>query len=135
MLKHANVVIVGAGIVGTAAAYHLARLGWRDIVVLDKGAIPENDGSTSHAPGGVVAITRLVLTSLFLLVWTLSGGAVGPEPGTLKYWIGISSFVLGIAYSSWVLSWFHHTRTLRVHLVVSVVIDAVIIPTTEQQPE
>jgi glycine cleavage system aminomethyltransferase T/glycine/D-amino acid oxidase-like deaminating enzyme len=53
MLKHARVVIIGSGIVGCAAAYHLARSGWRDIVVLDKGALYANDGSTSHAPGGV----------------------------------------------------------------------------------
>ncbi|RIK43787.1 MAG: sarcosine dehydrogenase [Chloroflexi bacterium] len=58
MTTHTRLVIIGAGIVGAAAAYHLARLGWRDILVLDKGDIPENDGSTSHAPGGVVALSH-----------------------------------------------------------------------------
>jgi len=53
-----SVVIIGAGIVGCSAAYHLAKLGWRDILVLDKGALFENDGSTSHAPGGVVALSH-----------------------------------------------------------------------------
>jgi glycine/D-amino acid oxidase-like deaminating enzyme len=53
MRDHASVVIIGAGIVGCSAAYHLAQLGWRDVVVLDKGALFENDGSTSHAPGGM----------------------------------------------------------------------------------
>src|SRR5262245_17444416 len=53
MQDHAQLVIVGAGIVGCSAAYHLAQLGWRDIVVLDKGDLFENDGSTSHAPGGM----------------------------------------------------------------------------------
>ena len=52
-MKHqGRLVIVGAGIVGCAAAYHLAKLGWRDIWVVDKGPLFENDGSTSHAPGG-----------------------------------------------------------------------------------
>jgi dimethylglycine oxidase len=53
MRDQASVVIIGAGIVGCSAAYHLAQLGWRDIVVLDKGDLFENDGSTSHAPGGM----------------------------------------------------------------------------------
>lgn len=51
MRTHANVVIVGAGIVGCSAAYHLAKLGWRDIVVVDQGPLFETGGSTSHAPG------------------------------------------------------------------------------------
>lgn len=58
MTTHTRLVIIGAGIVGAAAAYHLAQLGWRDILVLDKGDIPENDGSTSHAPGGVIALSH-----------------------------------------------------------------------------
>ena len=53
MRDQASVVIIGAGIVGCSAAYQLALLGRRDIVVLDKGALGENDGSTSHAPGGM----------------------------------------------------------------------------------
>lgn len=53
MQTSARLVIVGAGIVGCSAAYHLAQLGWRDVVVLDKGPLFENDGSSSHAPGGM----------------------------------------------------------------------------------
>src|SRR5579871_1450948 len=47
--RQANVVIIGAGIVGNSMAYHLARLGWKDIVLLDKGAMPNPGGSTGHA--------------------------------------------------------------------------------------
>ena len=54
----AHLVIIGSGIVGCAAAYHLTRFGWRDIVVIDKGELFENDGSTSHAPGGVVPLSH-----------------------------------------------------------------------------
>lgn len=53
MQEKARLVIVGAGVVGCSAAYHFAKLGWRDIVVLDKGPLFTNDGSTSHAPGGM----------------------------------------------------------------------------------
>jgi glycine cleavage system aminomethyltransferase T/glycine/D-amino acid oxidase-like deaminating enzyme len=45
----ASAVIVGAGIVGNSLAYHLARLGWRDIVLIDKGPMPNPGGSTGHA--------------------------------------------------------------------------------------
>ena len=45
----ARVVVIGAGIVGNSMAYHLARLGWRDIVLLEKGTLPSPGGSTGHA--------------------------------------------------------------------------------------
>jgi glycine cleavage system aminomethyltransferase T/glycine/D-amino acid oxidase-like deaminating enzyme len=47
--SHARVVVVGAGIAGNGLAWHLARLGWRDIVQLDKGPLPNPGGSTGHA--------------------------------------------------------------------------------------
>jgi glycine cleavage system aminomethyltransferase T/glycine/D-amino acid oxidase-like deaminating enzyme len=45
----ARVVVVGAGIAGNCLVWHLARLGWRDIVLLDKGPLPNPGGSTGHA--------------------------------------------------------------------------------------
>ena len=51
MRTHARVVIVGAGMVGCSAAFHLAQLGWKDILVIDKGPLFETGGSTSLAPG------------------------------------------------------------------------------------
>ena len=45
----ARCVIIGAGIVGNSLAYHLAELGWTDIVQLDKGPLPNPGGSTGHA--------------------------------------------------------------------------------------
>ncbi len=45
----ARVVVIGAGIVGNSMVYHLARLGWRDIVQIDKGPLPNPGGSTGHA--------------------------------------------------------------------------------------
>jgi glycine cleavage system aminomethyltransferase T/glycine/D-amino acid oxidase-like deaminating enzyme len=51
MRDRAETVIVGAGIVGASAAYHLAELGARDVLVIDQGPLFETGGSTSHAPG------------------------------------------------------------------------------------
>jgi len=45
----ANVVVIGAGIVGNSVVAHLAELGWREIVQIDKGALPNPGGSTGHA--------------------------------------------------------------------------------------
>ncbi len=45
----ARAVVIGAGIVGNSLAYHLARLGWRDLVLVDKGPLPNPGGSTGHA--------------------------------------------------------------------------------------
>jgi glycine cleavage system aminomethyltransferase T/glycine/D-amino acid oxidase-like deaminating enzyme len=47
--SHARAVVIGCGIVGNSVAYHLGRLGWRDIVLLDKGPLPNPGGSTGHA--------------------------------------------------------------------------------------
>lgn len=45
----ARCVVIGAGIVGNSLVYHLANLGWRDIVQIDKGPLPNPGGSTGHA--------------------------------------------------------------------------------------
>ena len=45
----AKAVVIGAGIVGNSVAYHLARLGWSDLVQIDKGPLPNPGGSTGHA--------------------------------------------------------------------------------------
>src|SRR3954469_21225684 len=45
----ARAVVIGAGIVGNSISYHLSELGWRDLVLLDKGPLPNPGGSTGHA--------------------------------------------------------------------------------------
>jgi heterotetrameric sarcosine oxidase gamma subunit len=57
MQPKARLVIIGAGIAGCSAAYHLAQLGWRDMVVVEAGPLFHTGGSTSHAPGGLTLIT------------------------------------------------------------------------------
>ena len=80
----ARVVVIGAGIVGNSLVYHLARLGWRDIVQIDKGPLPNPGGSTGHASNFIFPvdhsreITDLTLDSVRqykeLGVFTESGG-------------------------------------------------------------
>src|ERR1041385_7578685 len=80
----ARAVVIGAGIVGNSLACHLARLGWTDIVQLDKGPLPNPGGSTGHASNFIFPVdhsremTALTLDSVRqyreLDVFTESGG-------------------------------------------------------------
>lgn len=80
----AHAVVIGAGIVGSSVAYHLARLGWRDLVLLEKGPLPNPGGSTGHASNFIFPVdhskemTALTLESVRqyreLGVFTESGG-------------------------------------------------------------
>ena len=54
--EQARAVVIGAGIAGCSVAYHLTKLGWRDIVVVEQGPLFETGGSTSHAPGLVFQV-------------------------------------------------------------------------------
>jgi glycine cleavage system aminomethyltransferase T/glycine/D-amino acid oxidase-like deaminating enzyme len=66
----ARAVLIGAGIVGNSLAHHLARLGWTDLVLLDKGPLPNPGGSTGHASNFIFPVdhsremTALTLDSL-----------------------------------------------------------------------
>ena len=46
---HARVVIIGGGVIGCSVAYHLAKLGWRDVVLLERKQL--TSGTTWHAAG------------------------------------------------------------------------------------
>ncbi|MGF1473263.1 MAG: FAD-dependent oxidoreductase [Rubrobacteraceae bacterium] len=49
MRDEAQAVVIGGGVGGTSIAYHLAALGWRDVVLLEKGELA--DGTTWHSAG------------------------------------------------------------------------------------
>ncbi len=49
MKSHARVVVVGGGIVGVSVLYHLTKLGWRDVMVVERDELTA--GSTWHAAG------------------------------------------------------------------------------------
>jgi glycine cleavage system aminomethyltransferase T/glycine/D-amino acid oxidase-like deaminating enzyme len=66
----ARAVVIGAGIVGNSLVHHLARLGWRDLVLIDKGPLPNPGGSTGHASNFIFPVdhskemTKLTLDSM-----------------------------------------------------------------------
>jgi len=68
--SHARAVIIGGGVIGCSTAYHLAKCGWRDIVLLERARL--TSGSTFHAAGLVgqlrtsANITKLLTYSVEL---------------------------------------------------------------------
>jgi glycine cleavage system aminomethyltransferase T/glycine/D-amino acid oxidase-like deaminating enzyme len=80
----ARVVVIGAGIVGNSLAYHLSEQGWGELVLLDKGPLPNPGGSTGHASNFIFPVdhskemTQLTLDSMRqyedMGVFTESGG-------------------------------------------------------------
>jgi len=67
----ARCVVIGGGIIGCSVAYHLARLGWRDVVLLERKRL--TSGTTWHAAGligqlrGSSTLTKLAKYSAALL--------------------------------------------------------------------
>ncbi|HSS36396.1 MAG TPA: FAD-dependent oxidoreductase, partial [Patescibacteria group bacterium] len=51
MKAHAQVVVIGGGVVGASVLYHLTKLGWTDAVLLERRELTA--GSTWHAAGGM----------------------------------------------------------------------------------
>jgi dimethylglycine dehydrogenase len=54
MKSHAQVVVIGGGIVGCSVLYHLTKLGWKDVVLCERKELTA--GSSWHAAGGFHAL-------------------------------------------------------------------------------
>lgn len=65
----AQVVVVGGGIIGCSVAYHLAHMGWKDVVLLERDRL--TSGTTWHAAGLMVTFGSFSQTSTELRKYTL----------------------------------------------------------------
>lgn len=54
MNSHYRVVVIGGGVVGTSVLYHLAKMGWSDVCLLERSVLTA--GSSWHAAGGIHAL-------------------------------------------------------------------------------
>jgi dimethylglycine dehydrogenase len=54
MKSHYRVVVIGGGVVGCSVLYHLAKLGWTDIALMERNVL--TSGSSWHAAGGFHAL-------------------------------------------------------------------------------
>ena len=59
--RHARVVVIGGGVIGTSVAYHLALMGWREVVLLERDRL--TSGTTWHAAGLMVTFGSTSETS------------------------------------------------------------------------
>ncbi len=83
MKSHAQVVVIGGGVVGCSVLFHLARAGWTDVVLLERDEL--TSGSTWHAAGGMhtingdpnVAKLQKYTIELYKEIEELSGQATG----------------------------------------------------------
>ena len=60
----AQVVIIGGGVIGTSVAYHLVKLGWHDVVLLERDQL--TSGTTWHAAGLIVSGGMTTETSAWM---------------------------------------------------------------------
>lgn len=66
--QRARVVVIGGGVIGCSVAYHLAHLGWRDIVLLERDRL--TSGTTWHAAGLMVTFGSTSETSTEMRKYT-----------------------------------------------------------------
>jgi glycine/D-amino acid oxidase-like deaminating enzyme len=66
--QRARVVIVGGGIIGCSVAYHLAHMGWKDVVLLERDRL--TSGTTWHAAGLIVTFGSTSETSTEMRKYT-----------------------------------------------------------------
>ena len=67
--ERAKVVIIGGGVIGCSTAYHLAKLGWKDIVLLERAQLTA--GTTWHAAGLIEAGGFFSATTIEMTKYTL----------------------------------------------------------------
>jgi dimethylglycine dehydrogenase len=86
MKDAARAVVIGGGVVGASVLYHLAKIGWHDVLLLEKCEL--TSGSTWHAAGGMhtfngeANISRLqkYTIDLYREIEQLSGQSCGLHP-------------------------------------------------------
>ncbi len=54
MKSHYRVVVIGGGVVGASVLYHLAKMGWKDVCLIERSVLTA--GSSWHAAGGIHAL-------------------------------------------------------------------------------
>ena len=90
-MDHARAVIIGGGVGGTSVAYHLAELGWTDVVLVERAEL--TSGSTFHSAGLVgqlrssVTLTKMMMYGVELYRRLAAETGVDPswhEVGSLR---------------------------------------------------
>ena len=83
MKSHAQVVVIGGGVVGASVLYHLTKGGWKDVMLIERSEL--TSGSTWHAAGGThtfngdanVSLLQKYTIDLYRELEELSGQSCG----------------------------------------------------------
>ena len=86
MKTSARAVVIGGGVVGASVLYHLARIGWTDVLLLEKSEL--TSGSTWHAAGGMhtfngeanISLLQKYTIDLYREIEAASGQSCGLHP-------------------------------------------------------
>jgi sarcosine dehydrogenase len=97
--SHARIVIIGGGAIGCSIAYHLAKLGERDVVLIEKSGLTH--GSTWHAAGLVGQLrSKRNLTRLMQYSASLYAG-IEADTGQAVEWKPVGSLRLASSKERW----------------------------------
>ena len=96
--RHAEVAIIGGGIVGTSIAYHVAKLG-RRVLLLEKSGLTH--GSTWHAAGLVGQLRSSPNLTRVLQHSTELYGRLEEETGVTPAWRPVGSLRLASSRARW----------------------------------
>ena len=92
MVEHARAVIIGGGVGGTSIAYHLAELGWTEIVLVDRAEL--TSGSTFHSAGLVGQLRSSVTLTRMMMYGADLYRRLNAETGTDPSWHEVGSLRL-----------------------------------------
>jgi len=106
IVSHAKVGIIGGGIMGVSLLYHLAKEGWKDLVLIEKGEL--TSGSTWHAAGQCPQMVGSYNLAKVHLHSTNLYKKLEKETGQSTGWHGCGS--LRLAYKQEDLDWFHYVK-------------------------
>ena len=101
MVEHARAVIIGGGVGGTSIAYHLAELGWTDIVLVDRAEL--TSGSTFHSAGLVGQLRSTTTLTRMMMYGADLYRRLAAETGVDPSWHEVGSLPVSAAsrrYSS-----------------------------------
>jgi glycine cleavage system T protein len=92
MVEHERAVIIGGGVGGTSIAYHLAELGWTDIILVDRAEL--TSGSTFHSAGLVGQLRSTTTLTRMMMYGTALYRRLTAETGVDVSWHEVGSLRL-----------------------------------------
>lgn len=106
MKKHARVVIIGGGAMGVGLLYHLAKEGWNDCILIEKGEL--TSGSTWHAAGLIPHFIGSLSMAKIHYYGSNLYKKLEEETGQSTGWHGCGAIRLAVDQDQ--VDWFHYVK-------------------------